>query len=43
MCHRQFKCQQCYDHHKQSRGNARPVCERLIRYDTVLFKHGENL
>ena len=30
-CHRQFKSQRCYDQHKQSRGNARPVCERLIK------------
>ena len=30
-CHRQFKSQQCYDQHKQSRGGARPICARLIR------------
>ena len=29
-CHRQFKSQRCYEQHKRSRGNARPVCERLM-------------
>ena len=30
-CHRQFKSQRCHDQHKKSRGDARPVCERLIK------------
>ena len=30
-CHRQFKSQRCYDQHKRSKGNARPVCQSLIR------------
>ena len=30
-CRRQFKSQQCYDQHKQSRGGARPICARLIK------------
>ena len=30
-CHRQFKGQRCYKQHKRSRGNARPVSERLIK------------
>ena len=29
-CHRQFKSQRCYDQHKQSSGNARPHCKRLM-------------
>ena len=30
-CHRLFKSQQCFEQHKQTRGDARSVCERLIR------------
>ena len=30
-CHRQFKSQRCYDQHKRPEGNARPVCQSLIR------------
>ena len=30
-CHRLFRSQQCFEQHKQTRGNARSVCERLIR------------
>ena len=30
-CRRLFKSQQCFEQHKQTRGNARSVCERLIR------------
>ena len=30
-CHRQFKSQQCYDQHKRPIGNARSVCQTLIR------------
>ena len=30
-CHRQFKSQRCYDQHKRSKGNARPICQSLIR------------
>ena len=29
-CHRLFRSQQCFEQHKQTRGNARSVCERLI-------------
>ena len=29
-CHRQFKSQRCYDQHKRSKGNARPVCQSLM-------------
>ena len=30
-CRRLFKSQQCFEQHKQARGGARSVCERLIR------------
>ena len=30
-CYRQFKSQQCYDQHKRCKGNARPVCQSLVR------------
>ena len=30
-CQQQFKSQRCYDQHKRSKGNARPVCQSLIR------------
>ena len=30
-CHRQFKSQRCYDQHKSSKDNVRPVCQSLIR------------
>ena len=30
-CHRLFKSQQCYEQHKQSRGNARSVCQSLLK------------
>ena len=30
-CYRQFKSQRCYDQHKRCKGNARPVCQSLIR------------
>ena len=30
-CHCLFKSQQCYDQHKQGRGEARSVCESLVR------------
>ena len=30
-CHRLFRSQQCFEQHKQTRGNARSVCERLMR------------
>ena len=30
-CHRLFKSQQCYDQHKQSRGDARSVCQSLVK------------
>ena len=30
-CHRSFKSQQCCDHHKELRGEARSVCQNLIR------------
>ena len=30
-CRRLFKSQQCFEQHKQTRGDARSVCERLIR------------
>ena len=43
-CHRQFKSQRCYDQHKQSRGNARPICERLIKctkYQTLVRQYNQ--
>ena len=30
-CHCSFKSQQCYDHYKEWRGEARPVCQNLIK------------
>ena len=30
-CHRSFKSQQCYHHHKKPRGEARSVCESLVK------------
>ena len=30
-CHRLFKSQQCFEQHKQIRGNAQSMCESLIR------------
>ena len=30
-CHRLFKSQQCYGQHKQPRGNARSVCQSLVK------------
>ena len=30
-CHRLFKSQQCYDRHKQRRGDAKSICESLVR------------
>ena len=30
-CHRLFKSQQCFEQHKQARGDARSVCESLIK------------
>ena len=30
-CQRPFKSQQCYDHHKERRGEARSVCQSLIK------------
>ena len=30
-CHRAFKSQQCYDHHKELRDEARSVCQSLIK------------
>ena len=30
-CHRLFKSQQCYEQHKQSRGDARSVCQSLVK------------
>ena len=30
-CHRSFKSQQCYDRHKELRGEARSVCQNLIK------------
>ena len=30
-CHWLFKSQQCFEQHKQSRGNARSVCKSLIK------------
>ena len=30
-CYRQFKSRRCYDQHKRPKGNARSVCQTLIR------------
>ena len=30
-CRRLFKSQQCYEQHKQSRGDARTVCQSLVK------------
>ena len=30
-CHRLFKSQECFEQHKQARGDARSVCESLIK------------
>ena len=30
-CHRLFKSQQCYQQHKQSRGDAQSVCQSLVK------------
>ena len=30
-CYRLFKSQQCYEQHKQSRGDARSVCQSLVK------------
>ena len=30
-CHRLLKSQQCYEQHKQSRGDARSVCQSLVK------------
>ena len=34
-CHRLFKSQQCFEQHKHTRGDARSVCESLIKCTSV--------
>jgi hypothetical protein len=30
-CHRSFKSQQCFEQHKKPQGNARSICDSLIK------------